>query len=190
MQDEELYATALEIRILTKTLASIATRSLEQHLQEHGAPISALQHGVMRMLCHHQHTSSELSRRMNLDPATLVPVIDALERNGYVKRGKDPNDRRRSPLLLTEAGADLLARVPLYNRSDALACALAKLGAEPTCELLRLLRELLGHMAPDRELANHLASLAQTARDMFRAQAAAGDSAPQYGDAIDQTATG
>lgn len=190
MQDEELYATALEIRILTKTLTSLATRSLEQHLQEHGAPISALQHGVMRMLFHHQHTSSELSRRMHLDPATLVPVIDALERHGYVQRVKDPNDRRRSPLLLTEAGADLLARVPVFNRSDALACALASMGAEPSRELLRLLRELLGHMAPHGELADHLASLAQTARDMYRAQAVDSSSAPDSGHMLDQPPAG
>jgi DNA-binding MarR family transcriptional regulator len=189
MRDEELYATALEIRILAKTLASIATRSLEQHLQEHGAPISSLQHGVMRLLCHHQHTSSELSRKMNLDPATLVPVIDALERHGYVQRGKDPSDRRRSPLLLTEAGADLLARVPVFNRSDTLACALVSLGAEPTRELLRLLRELIGSMAPDRELADHLASIEQTARDMFRRQAVDSGSAPGIDRMVDSTPT-
>jgi DNA-binding MarR family transcriptional regulator len=188
MQDEELFATALEIRILTKTLASIATRSLEQHLQEHSAPISSLQHGIMRLLCHHQHTSSELSRKMNIDPATLVPVIDALERHGYVQRGKDPNDRRRSPLLLTEAGADLLGRVPLSNRSDALARALVSLGAPQTRELLRLLRELIAHMVPDSEIISHLASIQQTARDMYRAQAAASPSAPpESGDAPEPT---
>ena len=189
MQDEELYATALEIRILAKTLVSIATRSLEQHLQEYGAPISALQHGVMRLLSHYQHTSSELSRKMNLDPATLVPVIDALERHGYVQRGKDPNDRRRSPLLLTEAGIDLLARVPVFNRSDVLVSALESLGEEPTRELLRLLRELIGYMAPDSELAEHLALIAQTARDMFRTQAVDSGSAPDSDHLIDQTPT-
>jgi DNA-binding MarR family transcriptional regulator len=189
MRDEDLYATALEIRILTKTLASIATRSLEQYLQEHGARISSLQHGVMRMLSQNQYTSSELSRRMNLDPATLVPVIDALERHGYVRRGKDPNDRRRSPLFLTTAGADLLAGIPLFNRSDVLVCALQTLGAEPTRELLHLLRELLGHMMPDDALADHLASIAQTARDMFRAQTADSKVAPEHGAVIDQTST-
>ena len=190
MQDEELYAMALEIRILTKTLASMATRNLEQHLQEHGAPISALQHGVMRLLYHHQHTSSELSRKMHLDPATLVPVIDALERHGYVQRGRDPNDRRRSPLLLTSAGVALLARVPVFDRSDALACALDSLGTEAARELLRLLRELIGRMAPDDELADHLASIAQTARDMCRAQIATGESQAEHGEAPGHTQPG
>jgi DNA-binding MarR family transcriptional regulator len=189
MQDEELFATALELRILAKTLASLATRSLEQHLQEHGAPISALQHGIMRLLCHGQYTSSELSRKMNLDPATLVPVIDALERHGYVQRGKDPTDRRRSPLVLTEAGAGLLARVPVFDRADALVGALDSLGAEPARKLLRLLRELIGRMAPDGELADHLASIAQTARDMFQAQAVVAETPPEHSDTPHRTPT-
>jgi DNA-binding MarR family transcriptional regulator len=175
MHDEELFATALEIRILTKTLVSIATRSLEQHLQAHGAPISALQHGIMRLLCHHRHTSSELSRKMHLDPATLVPVIDALEQHGYVQRQKDPADRRRSPLVLTPMGLELLERVPVFDRSDTLVSALDSLGAEQARELLRLLRELIGHMAPDGDLARDLAAIAHTARDIFRAR----DSAPE-----------
>jgi DNA-binding MarR family transcriptional regulator len=185
MQDEELFATALEIRLLTKTVASIASRSLEQHLQVHGAPISALQHGIMRLLCRRQYTSSELSRKMHLDPATLVPVIDTLERHGYVQRGRDPADRRRSPLVLTEAGADLLARVPLFDRSDALVSAIEGLGTEPARELVRLLRELIGRMAPDGELAHHLASIAQTAQDMFRAA----ESSSERRDTPNQTPT-
>jgi DNA-binding MarR family transcriptional regulator len=171
MQDEELFATALEIRILAKMLASLASRSVEQHLQAHGAPVSPLQHGIMRLLSQHQYTSSELSRKMHFDPATLVPVVDALERHGYVRRGKDPSDRRRSPLLLTEEGAELLARVPMFNRSDALVSALDGLGDQSARELLRLLRELIGRMAAGGELSGDLASIAETARDIFSAQA-------------------
>jgi DNA-binding MarR family transcriptional regulator len=33
-----------------------------------------------------------------LDPSTLVPAVDALERKGLAMRGQDPNDRRRNPL--------------------------------------------------------------------------------------------
>jgi DNA-binding MarR family transcriptional regulator len=177
MQDEELFATALEIRILAKLMTQIAGRSQEQHLQAHGAQISALQHGVMRLLWRQQYTSSELSRKMHLDPATMVPVIDALERHGYVQRGKDPADRRRTPLALTASGAALLARVPAFNRADALVDALARLGDERASELLRLLRELLGYMAADADLGGDLISIAQNACDAFRAQSEAARSA-------------
>jgi len=171
MQDEELFATALEIRILTKIMTQIATRSQEQHLQAHGASCSALQHGIMRQLYHHQYTSSELSRKMYIDPATLVPVVDALERQGYVQRGKDPNDRRRNPLSLTKKGAELLAQVPLFDHTGPLANGLTSLGDEQARELLRLLRELITHMAPDIDLVGKQGTIAQTAREMFRAQA-------------------
>jgi DNA-binding MarR family transcriptional regulator len=171
MHDEELFATALEIRILTKIMIQIATRSQEQHLQAHGASCSTLQHGIMRQLYHHQYTSSELSRRMYIDPATLVPVVDALERQGYVQRGKDPSDRRRNPLSLTESGAELLAQIPLFDHTGPLASGLASLGNAQARELLRLLRELIMHMAPDIDLVGEQGTIAQTAREMFQTQA-------------------
>ena len=171
MQDEELFATALEIRILAKVMFQIATRSQEQHLQAHGATTSPMQHSIMRMLYHNPYTSSELSRKMYIDPATLVPVVDALERQGYVQRGKDPNDRRRNPLMLTQSGIELLAQVPLLDHDGPLGSALASLGDDQARELLRLLRELVQKMAPDSEIAGERGSIAQHAREMFRAQA-------------------
>jgi DNA-binding MarR family transcriptional regulator len=182
MQDEELFATALEIRILAKIMSQIATRSQEQHLQAHGAPCSGLQYGIMRLLYHHQHTSSELSRKMYIDPATLVPVIDALERHGYVQRGKDPNDRRRNPLTLTQRGIELLAQVPLFDHSSPLGNALTSLGDAQARELLRLLRELIKHMAPDIEVVGEEGMIARAVREMFRAHAAIAPTSPESPD--------
>jgi hypothetical protein len=76
--------------------------------------------------------------------------------------------------------------MPVFNRSDVLVCALESLGAEPTCELLRLLRELIGYMVPDTDLADHLDSIAQAARDMFRGQTADSGSAPEIDQMIEQ----
>jgi DNA-binding MarR family transcriptional regulator len=149
--------------------------------------LSALQHTLLRLLSHRPYTSSELSRKLHLDPATLVPVIDALERQGLVQRGRDPNDRRRQPLALTQSGADLLARLPIFDRSDALVVGLIALGDEPAQTLLQLLRELVGHMAPDADTSRELAATAHTARDMFRAQAIQTASRPTL--ATDDTAS-
>jgi DNA-binding MarR family transcriptional regulator len=183
MNDEDLYTTALEIRILAGILAKIAGRSLEQRFHAHGIPISSLQHGVMRLLCQHSYTSSELSRKMHLDPATLVPVVDALERHGYVQRGKDASDRRRTPLLLTDEGADLLARVPVFDRDDATIVALTCLGDAQARQLLLLLRELVNCMLPQTDILRDTESIAQAARELFRSQAQACDAAQaQAGD--------
>ena len=154
---QELHATALEIRILVAVAAKIGGRSLEQRLQAQGIPISGMQYGMLRLLSHQQYTISELSRRMLLAPATLVPAVDGLERQGFLTRGHDPSDRRRTPLALTDRGGEVLARVPAVHADDALVGGLAAMGAEKRLQLLELLRELLSAMPESRDAAGEIA---------------------------------
>ncbi|CAM5652948.1 MarR family winged helix-turn-helix transcriptional regulator [Streptomyces hirsutus] len=53
----------------------------------------------------------DLSRLLNLDPTTVVTVIDEMERNQHVERRRNPADRRRYNLILTDAGRAALAAV-------------------------------------------------------------------------------
>lgn len=145
---DELHAMALEARVLLAIATKWSGRCLEQRLHQSGVPISSMQYGMLRLLRGHRHTISDLSRRMSLAPATLVPAVDALERHGLVERGSDPNDRRRAPLLLTAGGADILARIPAVDDTDVLAVSLAALGDADRHKLLELLRALVGAM-PD-----------------------------------------
>ncbi|SRR6266545_5611124 len=154
----ELHATALEVRILLSIVNKWSARCLEQRLHDEGLPISSLQYGVIRLLCRGQHTISELSRKMTLAPATLVPAVDALERHGYVTRGHDPKDRRRTPLALTELGAAVLAGIPPVADADALVRSLAGLGSEKRGQFLALLRELVGAMPDGAEVVAEVAA--------------------------------
>ncbi|MFC6936891.1 MarR family winged helix-turn-helix transcriptional regulator [Actinomadura yumaensis] len=52
----------------------------------------------------------EVSERLRLDPGDVVGLVDALEEAGYVERRRDPGDRRRYRLDVTEAGRLFLAR--------------------------------------------------------------------------------
>ena len=45
-----------------------------------------------------------VERSLRLDPARVTRVVDLLVRRGYVDRGVDIQDRRRSPLTLTVEG--------------------------------------------------------------------------------------
>ncbi|MFF5298086.1 MarR family winged helix-turn-helix transcriptional regulator [Streptomyces sp. NPDC013161] len=54
-------------------------------------------------------SQQDLSRLLNLDPTTVVTVIDEMERNAYVERRRNPADRRRYNLILTESGREALA---------------------------------------------------------------------------------
>ena len=146
MDAEALYPVVLEMRLLAAVAAKVARQSLEAQLDACGVSVGVLAYGVMRLLSFQEQTISELSRTMNLRPATLVPVVDALERKGLVRRGRDPNDRRRVPLSLTERGARMVARVPLVDDGDVLVQSLSAMGTEQSRQLLFLLRQLVRHM--------------------------------------------
>lgn len=53
-------------------------------------------------------SQQDLSRLLNLDPTTVVAVIDDLENRHYVERRRSPSDRRRYVLDLTAAGREAL----------------------------------------------------------------------------------
>ncbi|WP_405974122.1 MarR family winged helix-turn-helix transcriptional regulator [Streptomyces sp. NBC_00988] len=54
-------------------------------------------------------SQQDLSRLLNLDPTTVVTVIDEMESNAHVERRRNPADRRRYNLILTETGREALA---------------------------------------------------------------------------------
>jgi DNA-binding MarR family transcriptional regulator len=55
-------------------------------------------------------SQQKLSRRIRMDPATMVDVIDALEQSGHLVRRRNPADRREYALLTTTKGRSLFAR--------------------------------------------------------------------------------
>lgn len=145
---ETLTTTALEIRRLFWMVTRLTHRDVVRRLESRGIALGGLPFGVLRMLRRHPCTSSELSRDMMLAPATLVPAVDALERAGFVKRGRDPADRRRTPLTLTERGHALVTAVPMVSKSDSLVRGLGALSETERVQLRRLLRTLVHAMMP------------------------------------------
>lgn len=57
----------------------------------------------------------DLAERMRIEPPTLVGILDRMERDGWIRRGGDVNDRRRK---LVEATA---AAKPAWNKIVAVA---------------------------------------------------------------------
>lgn len=55
-------------------------------------------------------SQQDLSRLLNLDPTTVVAVVDEMERNGHAERRRNPADRRRYNLTLTDAGRAVLVK--------------------------------------------------------------------------------
>lgn len=58
----------------------------------------------------HPQSQLEVSRLVGCAPAQVVSLADELERLGFVERVRDPADRRRSLLKVTQAGRKALAK--------------------------------------------------------------------------------
>jgi DNA-binding MarR family transcriptional regulator len=58
----------------------------------------------------------ELAGLCGLLPAQVVPVIDELERRGFVERQRSEADRRRSVVTLTAAGTEILEQADALGR--------------------------------------------------------------------------
>jgi DNA-binding MarR family transcriptional regulator len=50
----------------------------------------------------------ELSRRVGVSSTTTVPALDSMEKRGLLKRVKDPNDRRKHFVRLTDKGRKIV----------------------------------------------------------------------------------
>src|SRR6195952_4482431 len=55
----------------------------------------------------------ELSRRLQLDPGTLSPLLKRLESQGLLRRARDPADERLLSVSLTDEGKALRAKAEL-----------------------------------------------------------------------------
>lgn len=162
MSDQQ---TAQEIRIFASLILKISAQTMESYLSEEGLNLSMLQVGILRLVSRETFTLSDLSRRMMLDPSTLVPSIDSLVKRGYIKKKRDPNDRRRMPLSLTDDGYVLLKHIHAVREDDPLLIGLKALGEDKTQLLHDLLYEVVAQL-PDGEtmLCNfqeHVASMRQ-----------------------------
>lgn len=147
MTTEETNALAVQIRVLAAIVNKMAMRDLEQRLEARQAGVSGLQYAVLGHLKRESTTLSDLSRKLSLAPATLVPVVDALEMKGLVERGRDPLDRRRVPLYLTAGGEATLDRLPLVDGDDSLVRSITAMGSVRACQLFDLLHELAKRMS-------------------------------------------
>ncbi|MBN2495048.1 MAG: MarR family transcriptional regulator [Deltaproteobacteria bacterium] len=93
-------------------------------------------------------TPSQLATQICLSQATVSGILDRLERRKLVTRERDPSDKRRVNLQLTEEGKGLVesAPAPLHQR---FAERLSKLPLEQQAEIDQILQRIVGMMEAD-----------------------------------------
>jgi DNA-binding MarR family transcriptional regulator len=115
--------------------------------REASAEFTSVQFGALNLV----HANPGIDQRMlgdhlQLDRSTIADVCARLERRGLIQRDRDPDDRRRNILSLTEQGEAVLAE--LLPRADRVHEVLVGGLTEPDrSELHRLLTLLLADTA-------------------------------------------
>lgn len=95
-----------------------------------------------------QLSPTRLFKGLMLSSAGITSRLDRLERRGYVKRARHPNDRRAVNVELTEAGRQVLEHAISANAASE-RDLVAGLNAAERRSLANLLKKLLGTLEPN-----------------------------------------
>lgn len=102
--------------LLMVKLGNLIVQRSEDPLAAMG--LSGRQYMVLAVLSSDAPPSQlELAGLCGLLPAQVVPVIDELERRGFVARERSETDRRRSVVSLTAAGGEILEQADALGRA-------------------------------------------------------------------------
>jgi DNA-binding MarR family transcriptional regulator len=115
-------------RRLNRALAPLELRAREFWLLAIAGPGNVAQH--------------EIAELCGIDPSSLVAVLDGLERRGWLRRERNPRDRRIQWVRRTEAGDRLFTQaLPRARRAEAQ--QLAVLSAAQQRQLVAAMRKLV-----------------------------------------------
>ena len=102
----------LEISDMIALINGRVSASINKHLNRRfksvGVPITTEQWSILACLWNDDmQTQQFICEYTCKDKASMTRLIDSLEKNGYVVRLSDPNDRRSNIIHLTEKGYEL-----------------------------------------------------------------------------------
>lgn len=97
---------------LIHDVARLLRKRLEQRARAAGIGLTRAQWQVLAYLARSEGLNqAALAQLLEIEPITLVRLIDRLEAMGFVERRSDPRDRRQRNLFLTEKARPELARI-------------------------------------------------------------------------------
>jgi len=106
MQPEEphwkLYALISGIYQKSRRLSEETLKALRITFPQFGV--------LLRLSFKDKITQKELSDIMATDTTTIMVICDSLQKKGFLKRMKDPSDRRVNRLILTEEGKSIVSK--------------------------------------------------------------------------------
>jgi len=129
---------------LLKDVSRLYTRRFEERAQ--GLSLTLAQCKALAFLARNEGVSQKrLSELAEIDPMTLVRILDRMEADGWVERRSDPSDRRARSLWVTDQARPIIDRIwdlAAQTRAE----ALADLADEERGLLLELLERIHGNL--------------------------------------------
>jgi DNA-binding MarR family transcriptional regulator len=153
---------------LVKDVSRLWVRHFEQRAVQLG--MSLTQCKVLVFLSRNEGaTQARLAELSDTDPMTLVRVLDRMERDDWIERRQDPQDRRAHRLHLRPASEPILAeitRIVEKARNE----ALAGISADEREQMMKLLEKVHSNLvsllpAPEPASAPQARATQQKARD-------------------------
>ncbi|MFI9505021.1 MarR family winged helix-turn-helix transcriptional regulator [Nocardia sp. NPDC052566] len=122
--------------------STLVARAAETHSGASGLGVG--QHLVLEMLAAVGPSSQQqLSEELRIDRSVMVGICDELERANYLRRERNPSDRRSYTVTVTDSGRALVAEAETLVPAH-LDRVFATLTPAERAQLSRLLTKLLG----------------------------------------------
>jgi DNA-binding MarR family transcriptional regulator len=103
---------------LVQDVARLLRRHFERRARQGGLPITRRQAAVMIYVSRHEGAcQAEVAVRLDLEPISLVRMLDKLCEEGMMERRAHPTDRRVRTLWLTAAARPVLESILRINQA-------------------------------------------------------------------------
>ncbi|MCF7792032.1 MAG: MarR family transcriptional regulator [Victivallales bacterium] len=105
------------LRILRKIMQAVDIHS-RKLFKKYGMTVPQML--LLKEICRSKKpmSSAEVAKAMSLTPATIVPIVNKLIKNGYIKRRRSLEDKRLLELLPTEKAITFYKEAPLLMHED------------------------------------------------------------------------
>lgn len=124
-------------------------KALNEELTPHGITFRQCQ-VLGWLVLDGQLSQTELAGRMMIEPATLVGVLDRMQRNRWISRVSSADDRRRKLIQLDPAARDIWKKIISCARRVR-ARAVEGLTERQVAALIKSLQVVLGNLSPAPE---------------------------------------
>lgn len=116
-QTNNTAAQSLKLYTRLMRATNKVTELMHRHLSDHRLSVS--QFGVLEALYHlGPLCQKEIGQKILKTSGNMTMVVDNLEKRGLVERKKDPADRRRMTVLLTQKGNALIQTIfPVHSKT-------------------------------------------------------------------------